>query len=649
MSFFLISVFLLALCNIEDPDAWIHLTMGRMIWDLKGLPANEPFMYPMQDTPFSYSSWLFGLVYYFAYHTFTIYGVILLKATIILTSFYILIKDSLRPFNNYHVSIIVMTLAVLILRPQFVERPDTFLMIFLPLSIFCLNALIYEDKRYIYFLPLIHILWANSHSSINLMVVPFLSFIIGGSFQRYLNNKGLLFSTRPSISQINTILLIFIASFAASLLSPYHLNQYTYGFGFLASDWFKQEIVELNTPTWRDDKPVYFTIAVVIISFALNWLTARRLHYVDYDKKRLSFIDLLTVVPVIFLSLSARRFMVPLVLVSTPIIARNVSAFMERLKAEKKVLSFLVGRRSTALVATWIVLYAALTLAHVQPFGNNGKIFGFGINYYRFPESALRYMDKRNITGRIFNLFEWGQYIEWRDFPKRAAFIDGRGHLTLDLLGKMDLALTNANVLDELHKRYGFESVLISYPLITRDASEYGIDIALSSPKWALVYWDDISLIYLRRNGQYDLIIKEDEYKFVKPANGIKRSRLSDASYLVALINELMRNIRDTGSSKAYVYLGTVYNEIGLYKEALDCFSKVKDTITVDTYAQLSDYYELNPVVDAYKGMAQSYDMLGYPDESIKYYKKSLSIKKDDRIFYNLGKLYLKKETKRLP
>lgn len=92
---FLLSVFLLSLTKTYDVDAWLHLTMGKVIWELKGIPDKEPFLYTMADKPFEYSSWLFGVIYYLAYKIFNVYGMILLKASTITLAFYIILKDSL--------------------------------------------------------------------------------------------------------------------------------------------------------------------------------------------------------------------------------------------------------------------------------------------------------------------------------------------------------------------------------------------------------------------------------------------------------------------------------------------------------------------------------------------------------------------------
>lgn len=638
---FLVSTFLLAINKIDDTDTWMHLSFGRLIWELKSLPANEPFIYPSLDMPFSYTSWLFGLIYYLVFRIYNIYGVILLKAITVTVAFFILLKDSLRPYKNYIVAIAVMTMVVLVSRHRFQERPDTFLMIFLSFSIYSLNAFVYDNKKYIYALPFVHMLWTNIHSSINLMFIPFMSFIVGGILQQFLSKKGMNFSSTPSTSQLKTITLIFLTSFAATLINPHPISQYTYGAGVLASDWWRQVVTELKPPTWQITKWPYFLTAAVVVSFILNWFTVNRSRSTTTDKNYPPLIHLFLVIPFIFLSFTAMRFIFLLGITSGPILARNIAAFFEgsgvgllRRLAEAR------GRGSKAkfamaLVAIWIILYSTLSITKVGSFDIRRKEFGFGINYVKFPEGALKYMDMKGITGRIFNTFHWGGYITWRDFPRRSAFIDGRGYLSNDLLEKWSIALWEPSVLDEIYKTYGCESILIDYFTIA------GISEVLSEtnslllhPDWALVYWDDQSLLYLKRAGKYDSVIREDEYRFIKPADGIYgivAERLHDEYYCSNIIRELKRNIEGTGSSKAYAFLGFVYNEIGLYKEALDAFSKVRD------------FPLLSHLLDAFKGIAYAYGKLGYLDESVKYYKKALAIKKDATTLYNMGIVYIKK------
>ena len=77
---FVLSVFLVALDKVHDPDAWLHLSHGKLLWEEKTLPDNEAFTYPNADSPHIYTSWLFGLAGYASYLALGEYGPGLLKA-----------------------------------------------------------------------------------------------------------------------------------------------------------------------------------------------------------------------------------------------------------------------------------------------------------------------------------------------------------------------------------------------------------------------------------------------------------------------------------------------------------------------------------------------------------------------------------------
>lgn len=620
---FLSSVFLLSLFKTYETDLWVHLSMGKVIWDLKKLPSTEPFLYTMIGQPFSYSSWLFGVAYYLAYNLFNMYGVIILKAITVTTAFHIMLKDSLRPYGNYFVSIAILTLIVFVIRPRFVERPDTFLMVFLTFSIFSLNAFVIDNKKYIYLLPIIHCLWGNSHSSVNLMVVPFLAFLAAGGIQKTLNSKLDLVPNILSSSQLKTIAAIFILSFLSSLISPYFISQYTFGAQFIASDWYKQEIVELQAPTWQNSKWTYIISIMTIISFVPIFIK----FFINKSKEKrtvIPFINLLIVIPPIILAFTSMRFIVILSIVAGPIAIRNLSELLYDLSLS----NFMHKRGGTLFIAVWIIGFTSLLLFKVG--SDNGHTFGFGIQYDAVPEGALKYMDSKGIAGKVFNTFEFGGYITWRDFPKRSPFIDPRGYILPELLEELQMAPFRTAGLDKLEKRYGFESVLLEYPPFLRNIPSKWGDYAESNPNWALVYWDDEALLYLKRGGRYDSVIKEDEYRFIKPTLYMDKSTLYNENYRSGIIMELIRNVKNTGSTRAYAFLGFIYNETGQYEKAIDCYTKVSEHPILQSH-----------ISDAYTGVAFANSKLGRLHESAKYLEKAASLSNDAAIFYKLGLTYL--------
>jgi len=123
------------------------------------------------------------------------------------------------------------------------------------------------------------------------------------------------------------------------------------------------------------------------------------------------------------------------------------------------------------------------------------KVPGFGVNERWVPEGALRYLDERGIQGRLFNAFHFGGYITWRDFPRRVPILDGRGHVTANLLEEIHFARAHPEHLERLRARFGLDAAVMDYPTYSGDAFEDVLgpdtDRALTSPDWALVYWDD--------------------------------------------------------------------------------------------------------------------------------------------------------------
>jgi len=176
---------------------------------------------------------------------------------------------------------------------------------------------------------------------------------------------------------------------------------------------------------------------------------------------------------------------------------------------------------------------------------------------------------------------------------------------------------------------------VLSHPIVKTSVSELALDkdFSLSSKDWALVYWDDLSLVYLKRGQRLKDTIEQDEYRYVKPANGpyAVRPKLHDKEYLDGLINDLKRNINETNSSIAYAFLGFIYNEIGRYREAIESLLMVEELPFVSY------------VSSAQQGLGFAYMQLGQTDEAIKYYKKALKLKKDPSVLYNIGSAYIKK------
>jgi tetratricopeptide (TPR) repeat protein len=556
-----VTAFTLALTRIEDPDAFTHLALGRDLLQRGSFPAGDPFAFALPEAVYYNTEWLFGVVLYIGILAAGPLGVVLLKAAILALAVWILWLDSRawdEPTGTGPTALLiraaVLTAVVVMMRHRFVERPDIVLMVFLAFTIYAVNAYLAAGRPWIFLLPAVQVVWVNMHPSIVVGLLVLVAVLGGGValrvgtrvVARWWQPSAAAVSAVPSWRRLGTVTAVLIAMIAVSALNPYRFDPLTLPFRLADQPWFRQEVLELQPPrptAWPGPYAVTALLAVGLVGTAT----------------RLPLIPALVAVPFVRLGLSAIRFVFLLELVAAPILARALTVITAGARSR-------LGRRLRLAAAvgalTAAVGVAGLTGIGVGPLADPRKVPGFGVNPRWVPEGALRYLDDRGIDGRVFNAFHFGGYIEWRDFPRRMPIIDGRGLVPRSLLEEIHFARAYPAHLERLQARFGLEVAVMDYPSYSGDAVEDVLgpdaDAALAAPAWALVYWDDVALVYLRRGGPHAAVIARDEYRHVKPANGaagILRT-LEDPAWADAARAELRRNVAETGSSIGRLLLG---------------------------------------------------------------------------------------------
>jgi tetratricopeptide (TPR) repeat protein len=604
------AAFALGITKIEDPDAWIHLALGREIARFGALPVSEPFTYPSAGMPFYDTEWLFDVMLYLAHALGDVAGVILLKAALAALLLFILWKDSglfgssggSRCIAAVLIRSTVLLGALLVIRPRLVERPDLALMVFLSFTIYALNAYLYDGRRYLYWLPGLQVLWANIHPSLLVGVVPFVAVLGGGVALRLLGRwRGNEVPGSPSTTQLRTVAVVFTGVLGASLINPYGPEALTLPFRLATSMWHTHHIVELQRPDFFQH-PMPFLVTALLAMALIGGV------------RRLPVMAVLLVGPFVVLGLSARRFEYLLAVVAAPVLARSLVAFAGQIdgRLSRRLIDVLsVSGALAAIVAT------ALTLVNAGPFADSRKLPGFGINDLFLPERALRYLDSAGIEGRIFNTFHWGGYLTWRDFPKRAPIIDGRGYVDPGLLWEIRFARQNTGLLEGLNGRYGFEVAVLAYP--PRDRAESD---AFVPSHWALIYWDDVALVYARRTPRLAALIERDEYRHVEPTKGVDGLLPTLAGGAAAVEAEIRRSLRQTPSSMGHMLLGFVKLQARAYDQAIDEFTRVRG-------------YSVS--VDAAQGLAMAHWQQGDVVKAIEYYQRLVAAYPTPMMLYNLG------------
>lgn len=619
------SAFALGITKVQDSDAWTHLALGREMVARRGFPPHEPFTFPSADMPYHNTEWLFDVVLYLAYTGAGLTGVIVLKSAILALGAWVLWKDASWPEGpvpgrerSLAVAAAVLLAVLLTIRYRFSERPDVAMLLFLAVTIYALNAYLQSGCRLLFALPAVQVLWVNTHPSAVISAGPFAAVLGGGWLLRWIGRRraGELLGT-PSAAQLNTIALVLAAVAITSLFSPYGSDAVTLPFRLAASPWFTQEILELQAPSLSSHPGAFLLVALLGFTGVLLFFLGRP-----------PLVSLFLAVPFVILGLSAVRFVFLVGIVGGPLLARNLNVLLGYLKspwATRLALGLALAGTLGGLAAV------GLGVSGREPFNDARKLAGVGSDERDLPEGALRYLDRIGATGRVFNTFHWGGYLTWRDFPRRAPIIDGRGYVPAGLVEEIHFARIYPQHLDRLQARYGFDVAVLDYPRYAGENVEEvapGVDIALASPAWALVYWDDVALVYLRRTERLAPIIARDEYRVVKPANSVvalARAVAGEAA-LPALEAELQRNVAETGSSIGYALLGAVELEMGAYDRAIGSFEQVRNG---------------RALLTAYQGLAAAYSHKGDLPRVIASYDKLLRLTQDPVVLYGMGRALL--------
>ena len=151
--------------------------------------------------------------------------------------------------------------------------------------------------------------------------------------------------------------------------------------------------------------------------------------------------------------------------------------------------------------------------------------------------------------------------MSWRLYPSRRVFIDGRNEINPQLLRELAAARNDSRRWNDLLARFDIDVALVRYDDRLREvltpgrapdgthAVTYHTTNALLFPvsRFALVYWDDQAMMFVRRTPERASWLARDEYRFVHPEN--RRATLeraaTDADFLRRALVELQRRLAE--------------------------------------------------------------------------------------------------------
>lgn len=494
----------LSLAPVSDPDLWVMLATGRYIVQNGQIPEADLWSHTAGGQPWVMHEWLPSVVLYGLHRAAGFPGIVLLKVILLNLIFFAGLMAARGRGLNPLIVLPVMVLAVLAGRIGFSERVQLITFLALTAEIFLLDLLErggISAKTFLIFIAAGFVLWANSH--LGLMSGLVVLFI-------YLLDSLLTGLRRGCWANFRVLALGFFIAGLAVLANPYGLSLVKPFFKF----YFDPQLIEFDRLIYGaiHEYTSIFSPSIMgdaAVRWGLGWMAFSALGIIlNWRRFRLS--NLLLWLAFFYLAFYAVKF-VPLFVFAT--LGFTVANWNEILAGFSLKLSRRYYEKSTKAAFWGACLGIALAgvLVGTGFVGRRGGENPLKLDSRAFPAEGARFVKENFPDPNILNDLMDGGYLVWNKIP---VFIDGRmspfRYILKDYVSiiKGDTTLMN---------RYGVDLALLRYPRSGKSLSGRLHQYLSASNQWALVYWDDICLVFARRTEGNKGPIAEYEYKFLNP------------------------------------------------------------------------------------------------------------------------------------
>lgn len=548
-------IFLMGISKVSDYDAFFHLATGKYILNTGQIVHSvDPFAFtPVKE--FSIISWLSGVIFFVIHSFLQMKGLIIFKTCIIALAFFFIHLNmkttTLKEHQNVYIFILILIVVAFAVRMRMFIRPHIFEFVLIPVFFYIFNVYRIKKQNYLYILPLLQVLWVNSHGSFILGILISLTVLSGESLKYFLRWNPLLSKRELMILCVVTFFII-----AATMLNPSHYKVFLFPFMLTG-----QQVYMSNIGEWL---PLSINLLIGYgfrYTWAFSLLLISAIIIFGFQKKKTDLTNILIVLFFFYLALKGVRLTSVFAIGVGPIVAEGFCGIISRFSFDR------LKRFRLLLTSACLAIIVAIFYISVY----NSTIYAFGLDLKErvFPVKAVDFLINSDIKGNMLNSRGFGGYLIWRLFPNKKVFIDGRNEVYSEEFYKDYLyAHKSPEIWEKVVNQYDIDWVILEY---SRDYSKKErINHLVNNPEWALIYWDRVAIVYAKRNSRNDDIIKKYEYKYIRP-NDLNPTYLShgiinNKSNMEQTLNEIKRNLFfNPDNEESHIALAYIYYMLGMH------------------------------------------------------------------------------------
>jgi hypothetical protein len=544
-----------------DYDFWWHLATGKYIVEHHTLPDKDPFSFvsnldenkninPIREKLILKSYWISQILFYKIFTSFHEKGIILLRSFILFAVVFL----SFLWFRRQKVSFYIVFPFVFLIFSQTMrftgERPVLFTILFCVLIFFILDNFKHRQSKLIFLLIPLMLLWANMHGGFILGIVIILAYIAGESLNYFIFKKGEI--NKKALITLSIVGIIAIAvswinpnGFAAFMTVTKQNKIYQAG----VQEYYSPFYLYKNHLRPIDWEYVFLSILCPILALLRN--------------KKIDIVYYLLLGGLLFMSVTALRFVIYFVCIATLVLGRETHYIFENYLRKVSV-----NKSKFELITSCLILLSALLFTF--GFLDFNKITFAKATTLSVPKGAADFIESNNIQGNMYNDMAFGGYLIWRLYPQKKVFIDTR---QLNFVVMKEYEMISLSMIS----LYNRELPKDKKPLWERLLDHYDIDVMVidtmdafgmvkpiifsltKSDTWAPVFSDIISVVFVRDKQENSEIIE----KFRVPDDVLNNM------IIVRLTNWAQTNRKNP---QYLISTGDVFFNMGRYDDALKAY-----------------------------------------------------------------------------
>lgn len=519
---FLVLVFFASSYKVTgDDDFFWHLATGRFIVENKYVPDKDVFGFVTQGTEWIPFEWGWDLLSFGLYNIGG-YNAILIFRSLAFSFVFLLYFLLLRKFKvNWLVSIVVLFCLLIGIMDRLSPRPHIITYIFFVTLLYLLMSFRYFERKVwmkrLYFLPLIFLIWGNSHMGVLAGGLLLFIFVVSEIIIYFKPNSFSSNEVKPlTKEQLKRLLIISVVSALMLMINPHGIQTYLYAYSHT-----KMKMLE-TVNEWRSPFTSVMDFGFVVTMFKVFVFAGIIILIYSFKKKDLTFA--LVYIGFVIYSVRAIRFTVDYEIIIAFFLAVSLNYFVTKYTSKRISLQNVLNGNVPKAVAGLFLIYiiSQIPSNSIYEWLRYYRVYGWGINTDFIPVQLFDFIKENNISGKPYNHFGTGGYMVW-NFPNEKNFIDSR-NLNDDIFNEYNSIMVMQPGFEKKLEQRGVDYVVYLDPDLIRrpkDLNTYVTAYFSKSKEWKIVFWDDKSMLFLKNIPKFADVILKYEYKVLKPYTAI--------------------------------------------------------------------------------------------------------------------------------